>query len=109
MHTFEWNHRRDALAPHRFQGTASVAHVIARETAAHEIGDAAGDSFHHRISALGAIAADQISTARDFPEQPRNVGRIILQIAVDKDDDLAARGLQAGVEGRALASILLET
>ena len=38
-------------------------------------------------------------------EQARDVGRVVLQVGVERDDDLAARGAKAGGEGGRLAGV----
>ena len=91
MHALERNERTDAFAAHRFQGAAGVADTVLRETAPDKIRDAAGDALHESVFALRAIAADKIGAALDLGEQLRNIGGIVLQIAVDQDGSRAAR------------------
>ena len=56
--------------------------------------------------AVGAVAADEVGAFGDFLEEPGDVVGIILAVAVEEDDDFSASGVDAGVEGGALASIL---
>src|SRR6266567_3379217 len=83
VHPLEWNKRTDAIPPHRLQGAAGVADTIAREPAADKISDATGDAFQQSVLALRSIPTHQIGTARNLREQAGNIGRIILQIAID--------------------------
>ena len=109
VHAFEWHERADAFAPHRFQRATGVAHAIPGEPAPHRICDPAGNAFHAScLCRCCAITANQIGATRDLRQQPRNVGRIVLQIAIDENDRRAARGLQAGVNRRALPGIFFE-
>jgi hypothetical protein len=50
----------------------------------------------------------QVVSLVDLREQPRNVGRVVLQVAVDRDDDVAARVLEARRERRGLAEVLAQ-
>src|ERR1051325_8536561 len=108
MHALERHERPDAFAPHRFESAARVAHAVFRETAADKIGNPAGEALDERVLALRAVAADQIGTALDLDEKARNVGRIVLQIAVDEHNDGAAGGVGTGIHGCALAGIFFE-
>ena len=108
MHALERNERPDAFAPHRLESATGVAHAVFRETAADKIGNPAGEAFDERVLALRAIAANQIGAALDLGEKARNVGRIVLQIAIDENDHGAASGVGAGIHGCALAGIFFE-
>src|SRR5262245_56053243 len=93
VHSFEWNERNRAFAPHRFERAPCVAHVIFRETATNKISDPAGQPFCERVLAFRPITANQIRATRNLRQQSWNVSRIVLQVAVDHDDCLSARGL----------------
>ena len=69
VHSFEWNKGGDTFAAHRFQGATGIAHAVLRESAAHKIGDAAGQSLHERVLAFLAITANKIGAARNFVEK----------------------------------------
>src|SRR5438874_5252060 len=83
VHAFEWKQRTDAFASHCFKGAAGVTHSVFRVAATHRVRNPAGYPLHHGILPLDAIAADKICTACNFSEQFRNIGGIILQIAVN--------------------------
>lgn len=87
MHSLEWNERGDAFGTHRFECAAGVAHTVFCITAADRVRDPAGKLFHNRVPALRAITANQIGAARNFIQQSWNVSGIILQIAVNQDED----------------------
>ena len=78
VHALERNQRHNASAPHCLQRATSIAHAVAREPAAHGIRDPAGDTFDHGVFALRPISANQISATRNFREQARDIGGIIL-------------------------------
>src|SRR5437764_1884573 len=109
MHAFERQQRADTFASHRFQGAPGIAHAIPGETAPHKICDTAGDALHHRVLASRAITAHQIRAARDLGEERRNIGGIILQIAVDQDSHGATGVLQTRVDGGALPGVAFES
>ena len=108
VHPFKRDQRTDAFALHRFQGAAGIAHAILRETAPNEIRDPARDPFYGGVLALGAIAANEVGAALDLGEEARNIGRIVLQIAVDKNRDGAAGRMQTCIHRRALPRVALE-
>ena len=92
MHSLEREKRGDAFAPHRFESATGVAHTVFCITASNRVRDPAGKPFHDRVSALRAITANQIGAARNFIEQSWNIGRVILQIAVNQNQGCPARG-----------------
>ena len=66
--------------------------------------------FWTRCSALPdkARAEDDVRAARlDRPQQQRVLGRVVLEVGVLDDQDLAARGVHRGAHGPALAHVLL--
>ncbi len=109
MHSLEWNERADTFASHRFERATSVAHAVFCEAAANRVGNPTGQPLHARVSALRAIAADEIGAARNFSKKPWNVTRIILQIAVDENYSRSARCMDASIDRCALAGIFFET
>src|SRR6187455_488453 len=81
VHALERHERADAFASHRLQGAAGVPHAVLRETAAHEIRDAARDPFYDRVFSFGAVTDGEIGAAFQFRQQFRDIGGIILQVA----------------------------
>src|SRR6266480_1286445 len=78
VHAFEWKQRAHALASHRFKSATGVAHPVFRVATADSICNPTRRTLDECVPALEAIAANKICTARNFGEQFRNVGRIIL-------------------------------
>ena len=97
MHPLKWNQRVNTFTAHRFERAPGVAHVILRKPAPDKICDPTGQTLRHRVLAFCAISANQIGAARDFFEQPRDISRIILQIAIDHHNRLPARGPNTGI------------
>src|SRR5438105_446772 len=83
MHALERNKRRNAIPPHRLQRATGVANAIPRKSAADKISDATSDAFQQSVLTLRAIPTYQIGAARNLREQTGNIGRIILQIAIN--------------------------
>ena len=50
-------------------------------------------------------ARDDVVAGVELLQQPGNVGRVVLPIAVDRDEDLAARQVESGRQGRGLAAV----
>src|SRR5438270_13290616 len=109
MHSLERKQRADALASHRLERATCVAHAVFRVSAANGVRNSAGEPFYTRVPALGAITANEISATRNFTDQFRNIGGIVLQITVDQNEECPARGLQPGINRGALSGIFFET
>src|SRR5207244_3227032 len=93
MHSLERNERSDAFAPHRLECAAGVAHAVFGVTAPNRVRNPAREPFHTGVPALRAITANQIRAARNFIKQSWNIGRIILQIAIDQNQSRPVCGL----------------
>ena len=50
-------------------------------------------------------ARDDVVARLELLQQPGNVGRVVLAVAVDRDQDLAAGQVERGRQGRGLAAI----
>src|SRR5437879_11655354 len=108
MHSFEWNQRADAFAPHRFKRAARVAHSVFREAAANRVSNPAGQPLQQSVPPFRTIAADEIGAALNLGKKFWNVSWIILQIAVDENHRWALGGLEPGIDRRALPGILFK-
>ena len=58
-----------------------------------------------RVAALRLPARDEVEALVELGEQARDLGRVVLQVAVDRDDDVALRLLEAGLERGRLAEV----
>ena len=76
-------------------------------------GDLAGDGVEdlrrdpprERVAALRLPARDEVVALVELREQARDLGRVVLQVAVDRHDDVARRLGEAGVERGRLAEV----
>src|SRR5207249_11378563 len=73
------------------------------------VGDAGGeDAREERLAALDAPAADDVEAVLEPREQPRDVGRVVLSVAVERDDDGGARMREARRERRGLPEVAVQ-
>jgi len=72
----------------------------------HPIGNAAGNAAHPEIvDAILAPSADDIVAGGDFFQEHRNVGGIVLQVAIHSDDVFPAGVVESGGESGGLAEV----
>ena len=69
------------------------------------VGEPRGDPLGDRVAAVLAPSADHVVSLVELGDEPRDVGGIVLQVAVGRDDDLAAGVVEAGGEGGGLAEV----
>ena len=104
--------QRDAPDDRRAVGLERAAVVLdgdARDPADHPVGDDGWDlTGHELVLALVAPADHDIEALPDLFQEQGDVARVVLEIAVHGDDDLAAGVLDAGDHGRGLAVVLTE-
>ncbi len=95
------------LGPEDLQRAAIVLHVHAAELADDPVGDAAGNFAQQDVVlAVGADAGHQIPVALFGQiEHHRNVERIVLQIAVERDDEFASGLVDASHQRQALTVV----
>ena len=92
-----------------FECRAEVVEIDAAQLGHHPIGDAAGELAHEPVIAAGvAPAADEVEAFFDFLEEAGNFFGIVLEIAVHRNDDVAAGEIEAGFERGGLAEIAAE-
>lgn len=87
------------------QGATDVGDRFVGQRVAHAGGDARGDPAQPGVLAIHADAADHVETVK-MVEKPRDVGRIVLQIGVEGDDDAAGCRAEARGQGRRLARVV---
>ena len=90
------------------QPAVEVVQPQARETPGHGVEDPRGDAPGQRIAALRLPAGDEVESLLELCEQPRDLRRIVLKIAVDRDDDVALRLRETGLERGRLAEVAPE-
>ena len=77
----------------------------AGDLAGDAVEDLRRDAARERVAALRLPAGDEVVALVELREQPRDLGRVVLQVAVDRDDDLARGLAEAGVERGRLAEV----
>ena len=82
--------------------------MAADKTGTHEVGDAALQALEGRVLALRTVAADEIEAFIKLRDQGGNVSGIVLQVAVERDDDVAFRAVDASMHGGALAAVFFK-
>jgi len=104
--------QRDAFDDRRAVGLERTAVVFdgdTRDPADHPVGDDGWDlTGHELVLAFVAPADHDIEALPDLFQEQGDVARVVLEIAVHGDDDLAAGVLDAGDHGRGLAVVLTE-
>ncbi len=89
-----------------FEGGAEIVNVDAAELGHQPVGTARGETAEPEIvDAILAPSADDVIALGNFLEEKRNVGRIVLQIAVHGDDVFAASVIETGGEACGLAEV----
>ena len=101
-------HRLDGGAAVGVERAAEVGDLDAGEAAQHPVDQAARQRPAPRVVPRGAAAARDVVAGLDRLDEPRDVLRLVLEVAVHRHDDLAARAREAGVHRRVLAEVALE-
>src|SRR5205814_213354 len=57
------------------------------------------------VAALGLPTGDEVEALVELGEEARDLGRVVLQVAVDRHDDVAARVREPGHQRRRLAEV----
>src|ERR1700723_3055588 len=101
----EWNLAED-FAAIGFEGGAEVVNIYATQLGHQPVGAARGNAAHPEIvDAILAPAANNIVALGNFFEKKRNVGGIVLQVAVHGDDIFASGMIESGSEAGRLAKV----
>src|ERR1700693_1637476 len=89
-----------------FESGAEIVDVNAAQLGHQPVGAARRKATQPEIvDAILAPAADDVVTLGNFLEEQRNVGGIVLQVAVHGDDVFAAGMVEAGSEAGGLSKI----
>jgi len=64
-----------------------------------------GNASRDRVAAVRLPTRDEVESLLELREQARNLGGIVLEIAIDRHDDIALRLSEAGGECRSLAKV----
>ena len=79
-----------ALHDLRAVGLEPAVHVVeahARDRARDRVEDLRRDAARQRVAALRLPAGDEVEALVELRQQARDLGRVVLQVAVDRDDD----------------------
>ncbi len=95
------------VATEELEAAAGVGRAVPQQPLAHPVGDLRGNALHCAVLAALTVAGDEERRRgrrreRDLPE-PRDVGGIVLSVAVERGDPGRARRLDAAAHGSALA------
>ena len=100
----EWQAAYDLSAV----GLEAAVHVVEpqpREPSRDAVEDPREQPSRPRIAAPRLPAGDQVEALVEFREQTRDLCRIVLEVAVDRDDDIALGLRKPGSERRRLAEV----
>ena len=114
MQAIEIRQSQEHVAAERLEPAAGVARSVAQHRAAHRVGDARLKFLEAARLALDALAGDQAdllpaagSAGFEHAQHRRNESRIVLPVAVERDDERRARRRDARAHRRRLAAGLL--
>src|SRR6185437_4970125 len=98
---------QEGLAATGLQAAARIGGAVGQKKLAKAIAQARGEAPAGLVLALDPNARDQtdFGFAAKKLEQSGNIGRIVLTVAVQGDDDVAAGGQDAAADAAALAKI----
>lgn len=108
MHLTEEIHIAEAFAAIRLQAAAGIMDIVLDQDLAEQIGDTGRDLLTPWILTLVPPAGHHIIPLVDLLKEERDISRIVLQVAVERDDDLTGRCLDTSIKSRRLAEILAE-
>ena len=89
-------------------GAAEVGDVGRGEAAQHPVDELRGERASPGVFAPLAPAGCDVRAVRHGADQLREVRRLVLQVSVHRDDDVAARADESRVHRRVLAEVALE-
>ena len=93
------------LAAVELEPAIVIVEAAAAHAADHPVEDAAGIDLVPGIVAGLLPAADHVVSLFELGQEARNLGRVVLKIAVEREDQVAPGGLERGREGRRLAEV----
>ena len=71
----------------------------------HAVEEPRGDPPRERVAPLRLPAGHEVEALVELRQQAGDLGRVVLEVAVDRDDDVAGRLREAGVERGRLAEV----
>ena len=104
VHAIEGDHMLDAASPESFGSASRVSDAIVQHGPSRGIGDGAGLAFNPAILSTDTVAAHAVMVLQQF-EHAWEVGRIVLQIAVQHEQIIPSSTPHSGDNRRRLAII----
>ena len=98
-------HPLDDLRAVRLEPAVHVVQPHAGDLAHDAVEDLRGDAPGERVPPLRLPPGHEVVALVELREQPRDLGRVVLQVAVDRDHDLPGGLAEAGVECGRLAEV----
>ena len=98
-------HLGEHLAAITFHAAVVVVQTDAGEPADQPVEDARGQHLVPGIVAHLLPAADDVAVSFHRGQEPRDLARVVLQVGVERHDQFAAGGAEAGAQRRRLAEI----
>ena len=96
----------DHFAAIRLEGRAEVVNIDAREPGQEPVGASGGNAPGQQVvNALLAPARDHVVSLRELFQEVWDFVRVVLQVAVHSQDELARGIVETGRQGRGLAEV----
>src|SRR5437667_2999092 len=93
-----------------FEGSAEIVKLNARQPGHHSVGNPTRNSSGQPgVFPFDAPAADDVIPFQDLFDELRNLSRVMLEVAIHRNDDFAVRIIETCLERRCLAKISPET
>ena len=96
------------LGPEEFQSAVMIMELEPHNGADRRVEDPAGVDLVPRIEPPSLPAIDDVETLAELRQHPRNLSRVVLQIGVDHEDQIALGRTQTGCERGRFAEIATE-
>src|SRR6185369_1121148 len=109
MHLAEKVDVAETFAAIGFQAAAGIMDIIPNENLAEKIRDTGRDFLAPRIIALLTPSGNHIISLAHFLKQQRDVGWIILEIAIHRNDYFTFRRFETRIECGCLPEVLSES
>lgn len=106
MHLAEEIHFAETFCAIGFQAAAGIMDAVFDKNSAQQIRPAGKNTLHERILALETPSGNHIVSFINFCEEKRDISRIILEVTIKRDDDLAFCSLDTRIKGSRLTKIL---
>jgi hypothetical protein len=107
VHAFVQTDALQHRTPKYLERASRIMHAVVSEPVPHAVGDQGRQFLHQTILPLLPPSAYKVVAGRER-EKFQNIFAVLLEIAVDLDDDFAGRPAKSRIEGAGLAVIPIE-